>query len=176
MSPVTIYSLVASLVLAASLVAVLRVLPWHHLVLVGVVGTYINQWRWTAEVAVPWTSVEISSAAASQDFWLSTAIVVMYWVLFVVTSFVRRPVSQKERDIHFITNLLNTVGMLGLIAWQTWQYHHGQLYYLTAPASIRLCLRCISGQKVRAAVAVLVQCDNCSGPVRRQPATGIDGR
>jgi len=136
MSPVTIYSLVASLVLAASLVAVLRVLPWHHLVLVGVVGTYINQWRWTAEVAVPWTSVEISSAAASQDFWLSTAIVVMYWVLFVVTSFVRRPVSQKERDIHFITNLLNTVGMLGLIAWQTWQYHHGQLYYLTAPASI----------------------------------------
>ncbi len=136
MSPVTIYSLVATLVLAASLVAVLRVLPWHHLVLVGVVGTYINQWRWTAEVAVPWTSVEISSAAASQDFWLSTAIVVMYWVLFVVASFVRRPVSQKERDIHFITNLLNTVGMLGLIAWQTWQYHHGQLYYLTAPASI----------------------------------------
>jgi hypothetical protein len=137
MSPVTIYSLVASLVLAASLVAVLRVLPWHHLVLVGVIGTYLNHWRWLETSTALGAAAEAPATAdISKQFWLGIAIVAMYWAVFAAASFIRRPVTSEQRGVHLIANLLNTAGMLGFLGWQIWQYEHGHLYSLTATACV----------------------------------------
>ena len=53
-SPLTTFSLVAIGLLAASLLAVVRVMPWYHLALVGLGGTYICHFIWMGQAtAVP---------------------------------------------------------------------------------------------------------------------------
>ena len=144
MSPVTIFSLVASAILAASLVALLRLMPWHHLVMLGVAGTYLNHWRWIAVASTQSgmagspTGTQVFSSIDT-GFWLSTAILCFYWLLFVIASLVRKPPDATERYVRFTATVLNTIGMLGLVGWQTWQVHHGQLYNLTGPACIAYC-------------------------------------
>lgn len=141
MSPVTIFSLVASGLLAASLIVVIRLMPWQFLVLLGVAGTYLNHWRWISGIAAVWLEPVTQDPAfvdfsADQSFWLSTGILAFYWVLFVAVSLSRRPKSETDAKLHFVLSVANTVGFLSLSAWQIWDFHGGYLHFLAAPATV----------------------------------------
>ncbi len=124
-TPLNPYTLVAAAFLAASQIAVLRLLPWDYLIVVAVAGTYLNHGRWLGE-----------AAELRQEFWLSQAILGFYWLLFVAMLLVRKARTGQDRLIHLTINVANTVGMLGLSAWQILVIHGEHLYYLTAPAML----------------------------------------
>lgn len=124
-TPLNSYTLIATALLALSQIAVLRFLPWHYLVLVAVAGTYLNHGRWLGE-----------TIEQRPEFWLSQSVLCLYWLLFVTMLLVRDPKSRQESLLHLTVNVANTVGMLGLSAWQIWVLHGEHLHYLTAPALV----------------------------------------
>lgn len=128
-TPASLFSLIASGVLAASLVAALRSMPWYHLGIVGVVGTYLNHLLWlqkdTAIFAEP-----------SDVFWLTMSILALYWLIFVAMSFVRRPRDADELLMVLGLNLANTAGFLLLAAWQMQPAFSTDMHLLTGAAAI----------------------------------------
>ena len=140
MTPVTLGSLIASGVLAASMIVVLRLMPWYHLAFLGVIGTYLNHWKLIGGVSilqgVSPQNVPPTGLNSDQTFWLSTGILIFYWVLFVALSLMRKPETKDQENFITVSSIANTVGFLSLSLWQIWSYKHGSLFYLTAPASL----------------------------------------
>jgi hypothetical protein len=124
-TPLNAYTLAASALLAASQIAILRFFTWHYLALIAVAGTYLNHARWLGE-----------TVGVRPDFWLSQGILAFYWALFVLMGLVRRPMSGRESLIHLTVNVANTIGLLGLSAWQIWVLHGENLHALTASAML----------------------------------------
>ena len=142
LAPPTLMSLVASALLAASLVMVTRFLSWHYLAIAGVFGTYLNHWNWLRVVtnvlaAAANTSKPMSGVTPEIGFWLSSVILGFYWVLFALVSLNRSITSNRDRNIHIGVNVANTIGMLGLMAMQIKQQYAGDyLFSLTGPAAV----------------------------------------
>jgi hypothetical protein len=138
----TLMSLVASALLAASLVVVTRYMSWHELAIAGVLGTYLNHWNWLrvvnkAGAVATDASVSMSGMTAEQGFWLSSSILAFYWILFAVVSLNRSIVRERDSNIHIGINIANTMGMLGLMVLQINQHYAGDfLFSLTGPASV----------------------------------------
>jgi Predicted membrane protein (DUF2339) len=124
-TPLNAYTLAASALLAASQIAILRFFTWHYLALIAVAGTYLNHARWLGE-----------TIGARPEFWLSQAILAFYWALFVLIGLVRAPKSSRESLIHLTLNVANTIGLIGLSAWQIWVLHGENLHLLTASATL----------------------------------------
>ena len=138
----TLMSLVASALLAASLVVVTRFLSWHYLAVAGVLGTYLNHWNWLRTVnkalaAAADTSSPMSGITPDKGFWLSSTILAFYWALFALVSLNRSITSARDRNIHMGINVANTIGMLGLMMLQINQQYAGDyLFSLTGPSAV----------------------------------------
>jgi hypothetical protein len=143
-SPLNNYTLLTSGLLAASQLVVLRYLPWHHLALVAIAGTYLNHWRWlwpvlghpTASLLAGDTRTDVSELIGAPDFWLSQAVLAFYWLLFVATTLLRAPANRRETITQLTVSIANTIGMLTLSAWQIWIMHGEMVHYLTATATL----------------------------------------
>ncbi len=130
-SPVSLFSLFATAILAASLIAVLRSMPWYHLALVGVAATYLVHVLWLVRGAPAG-----QAAMTPQGFWLSESAVALYWLLFVIQVLVRKPASEPEARVAYTLNVVNTAGFLGLSAWQVWMTFDTNLYLLAAACMV----------------------------------------
>lgn len=108
-SPLTGFSLAASAILAASLLAVLRSIPWYHLGPLGIAGTYLNYLLWMQSPAA-----EVAAVDPAQMFWPSQGMLVFYWLLFTALAFVRKPATDRHEQISLIANAANTLSFLSL--------------------------------------------------------------
>ena len=108
-SPLTGFALVASAILAASLVAILRGTGSSALGLFGVAATYLNHLLW-----LEYRMGGPAQLVHTDSFWLAQGMLVLYWLLFSAFDFVLEPGNDTEEKIGFAASLANTVAFLGL--------------------------------------------------------------
>lgn len=128
-SPLSYFSLIAISILAATLIAILRVMPWYHLGLAGVAATYVTHLFWQG------TAGDVASVSMG-SLWLSQGILAFYWFIFVISAFVRRPQGRKEEDISIALNVSNTVGFFALSGWQLLVIAPNDIYLLTGAGAM----------------------------------------
>ena len=114
-SPVTIFTLVAGLLLAIGLIFVTFREHWYELELVGLCGLYLNHLLWLLKV-LPDGGVPNQPFA---HFTASAALILAYWLLFRLSYVLRKPANRREELISSATAILNSAGMLGLLKYQS---------------------------------------------------------
>ena len=107
-----VFSLTASVVLALALVVVTTVRHWAWLELGGLIAVYLSHLVWL-------TKVLPENHAAFAEFWPSAALILLYWLIFRLAYVLRTPRDQKEENISSLSAVLNSVGVLGLLKFQS---------------------------------------------------------
>jgi uncharacterized membrane protein len=107
-----VFSLTASLVLALALVVVTTVRHWAWLELAGLAAVYLSHLVWL-------TRVLPENHAAFADFWPSTILILLYWLIFRLAYVLRTPLDQSEENISSLSAVLNSTGVLGLLKLQS---------------------------------------------------------
>jgi uncharacterized membrane protein len=107
-----VFSLAASAVLALGLVVVTRLRHWAGLELAGVVAVYLTHWVWLSQV-LPQNHAEFA------EFWPSTALILLYWLIFRLAYVLRTPLDQHEENLSSLSAVLNSGGVLGLLKFQS---------------------------------------------------------
>lgn len=138
LTPVSQQSLLASALLAAGLAVVSWAMSWQYLLAGGVIAAYSNHWFWLQRFAASQAGAPAFPLEnPTQGFWISTAIVVFYWIIFAAVSLSRRMDKEMSRQLHLSVGVANAVGMLGLMTLQLTQGYGGHyLGFLTAPAAL----------------------------------------
>ena len=106
-----VFSLTASVVLAVALVVVTTVRHWAWLEFAGLIAVYLSHLVWL-------TKVLPENHAAFAEFWPSTALILLYWLIFRLAYVLRTPLDQQEENISSLSAVLNSVGVLGLLKFQ----------------------------------------------------------
>jgi len=130
-SPITEFSLGASLVLAVSLVLIVSRTRWCSLGLFGVAATYLNHVLWLEFRMggfVPRPSLEI--------FWLGQGMLIVYWLVFSAFDFLLAPAAEREKRAAIGINLANTVAFLALSLRQVGAVFPESRYVLTGSAGL----------------------------------------
>jgi len=107
-----VFSLAASVVLAVALVIVTTKRHWAWLELAGVIAVYLSHLAWLTQV-LP------ENHATFTEFWPSTALILLYWCIFRVAYVFRTPRDQNEENISSLSAVLNSIGVLGLLKYQS---------------------------------------------------------
>ena len=107
-----VFSLTASAVLALGLVVVTTMRHWAWLELTGLIAVYLSHFVWL-------TRVLPENHAAFTEFWPSTALILLYWLIFRLAYVFRTPLDQKEENISSLSAVLNSTGVLGLLKLQS---------------------------------------------------------
>jgi hypothetical protein len=107
-----VFSLAASAVLALALVVVTTLHHWVWLELAGLAAAYLNHLVWLTQV-LP------QNNTAFTDFWPSTALILLYWLIFRLAYVLRTPRDQNEENISSLSAVLNSIGVLGLLKYQS---------------------------------------------------------
>jgi len=87
-----VFSLAASVVLAIALVIVTTVRHWAWLELAGLIAVYLSHFVWLTQV-LP------QDHAAFAQFWPSTALILLYWLIFRLAYVFRTPLNPHEENL-----------------------------------------------------------------------------
>ena len=107
-----VFSLTASVVLAVGLVTVTTLRHWAWLELTGLITVYLSHLVWLMRV-LP------ENHAAFAEFWPSTVLILLYWLIFRLAYVLRTPRDQAEENISSLSAVLNSIGVLGLLKFQS---------------------------------------------------------
>lgn len=107
-----IFSLAGSAVLALGLVVVTHVRHWAALEAVGVVAVYGSHFVWL-------TRVLPDNHASFTEFWPSTILILLYWLIFRLAYVLRKPLDQNEDNISSLAAVMNAGGVLALLKYQS---------------------------------------------------------
>jgi hypothetical protein len=114
-SHVTVFSLVASGILAVGLVYVTSREHWVELELAGLVCVYLNHFLWL-ERLLPTRG---GPGHPFPEFFPSTGLILFYWLVFRLAYVRRVPRSNKEELISTVAAVLNSAGVLALLKYQS---------------------------------------------------------
>ena len=107
-----VFSLAASVVLAIALVIVTTVRHWAWLELAGLIAVYLGHFVWLTQV-LP------QDHAAFAQFWPSTALILLYWLIFRLAYVFRTPLNPHEENLSSLAAVFNSIGVLGLLKYQS---------------------------------------------------------
>jgi len=107
-----VFSLAASAILAIALVVVTTAYHWAVLELCGLIAVYVSHFVWLGEV-LP------QNHASFAEFWPSTALILLYWLIFRLAYVLRTPLNKREEDISSVSAIVNSAGVLGLLKFQS---------------------------------------------------------
>ncbi len=130
-SPLTGFSLGASLVLAVSLVLILSRTRWYFLGLFGVAATYFNHLLWL-ELRMG----GFATRPSLETFWLGQGMLILYWLVFSAFSFILAPSATREKRAGVAINLTNTLAFLGLSFGQVSAVFPESRYLFTGVAGL----------------------------------------
>ena len=130
-SPITGFTLLASFILAASLVLILRKARWNHLALFGIAATYLNHAIW-----LEFKMGGFASRPPLDTFWLSQGMLILYWLLFAAFDFISQPGTKREEQVGVGINLANTVAFLALSFRQAWPVFPAYRYLFSGAAGL----------------------------------------
>jgi hypothetical protein len=119
LSNVTLFSLVASALLAGALAFIVYRERWYALGLAGLIGVYFNHALWLHRV-LPSGGVP---GHPFPDFVPSAILILSYWLIFRLIYVLRPPPQAPTHDLNQVlatfTALLNSAGLLGLLKYQS---------------------------------------------------------
>ena len=107
-----IFSLAASAILAIALVVVTTIRHWAVLELCGLIAVYTSHFVWL-------TKVLPDNHADFAEFWPSTALILLYWLIFRLAYVRRTPLDKHEENLSSVSAILNSGGVLGLLKFQS---------------------------------------------------------
>jgi uncharacterized membrane protein len=114
-SHVTVFSLVAGLLLALGLVYVTSRQRWYELELAGLVSVYLNHFVWLQRVLPEGGQ----PGHPFPEFFASAALLLLYWLIFRVAYVLRSPRNSREELLSSVTAILNAAGLLSLLKYQS---------------------------------------------------------
>jgi hypothetical protein len=114
-SHVTLFSLVAGAILAASLVYIAAREYWFELGLAGLCGVYINHFIWLLRVLPDGGQI----GHPFPEFFASAVLLLLYWFIFRLFYILRVPQDRHQELIASLTAILNSVGLLALLKYQS---------------------------------------------------------
>ena len=114
-SHVTVFSLVAGLLLALGLVYVTSRQRWYELELAGLVSVYLNHFVWLQRVLPEGGQ----PGHPFPEFFASAGLLLLYWLIFRVAYVLRSPRNSREELISSVTAILNAAGLLSLLKYQS---------------------------------------------------------
>jgi uncharacterized membrane protein len=114
-SHVTVFSLVAGLLLAVGLVYVTSRQHWYELELAGLVSVYLNHFLWLQRVLPEGGQ----PGHTFPQFFASAGLLLLYWLIFRIAYVLRSPRSSREELISSVTAVLNAAGLLSLLKYQS---------------------------------------------------------
>ena len=142
-----VFSLSASAVLALGLVVVTRFRHWAGLEVAGVIAVYLTHWVWLSQVLPP-------DHSEFAQFWPSTALILLYWVIFRSAYVWRTPLDQHEENLSSLAAVLNSGGVLGLLRFQS-AHPEWAFWALAALGGIEMALAFVVRARRRQAFVVL---------------------
>lgn len=142
-----VFSLAASAILAIALVIVTTLRHWAMLELCGLIAVYTSHFVWLTEVLPP----EHSTFA---QFWPSTALILLYWLIFRFAYVLRTPLDRREENLSSISAIANSAGVLGLLKFQS-AHPEWAFWALVVLGAIEMTLAWWSRSKRRQAFVVL---------------------
>jgi len=113
-SQVTVYSLVAGVILALGLVVIVGRMQWFELEIFGIAAAYLNHWWWLRRIIEPMGAHKHKFP----EFFVSAAILLVYWATFRA-SYILRRCDERQEKVSTIAALLNSVGLLALLKYQS---------------------------------------------------------
>jgi Predicted membrane protein (DUF2339) len=150
-SQVTLFSLLASAVLAVGLEVVCVREAWYLLEVAGVVAAYGNHFLWLDR-----TLGQYGGPGHSFPMWGgSTAVLVLFWAIFRVGYCVRRPVDETAEGVSGLVAVVNSIGILGLMKYQSFHPEWSFRALLTLGA-VEMTLAFVMRGRRRPAFSVLV--------------------
>jgi hypothetical protein len=113
-SQVSVYSLAAGAVLALGLVVIVGRMQWFELELFGIAAAYLNHWWWLRRIIEPMGGHK----HAFPEFVASAGLLIAYWAIFRA-SYILRHCDERQEKVSTIAALLNSVGLLALLKYQS---------------------------------------------------------
>lgn len=113
-SQVTVFSLIAEVILAGGLVVIVGRMQWFELEIFGILAAYGNHWWWVSKIIEPMGEPK----HPFPEFVPSVAILLCYWAIFRASYIVRRCDERQER-VSSIAALLNSGLLLGVMKYQS---------------------------------------------------------
>ena len=142
-----VFSLTASAVLAIALVVVTTIRHWAVLELLGLLSVYFSHLVWL-------TRVLPQNHAPFTEFWPSTALILLYWLIFRLAYVLRTPLDKNEENISSVSAVFNSGGVLGLLKFQS-AHPEWAFWALLALGCLEMALAFWSRPKRRQAFVVL---------------------
>jgi len=142
-----VFSLTASVVLAVALVIVTTLRHWDWLELAGLITVYLSHLVWL-------TRVLPDDHAAFTQFWPSTALILIYWLIFRLAYIFRTPLNQSEENISSLSAVFNSIGVLGLLKYQS-AHPEWAFWALISLGVIEMALAFVVRERRRQAFVVL---------------------
>jgi hypothetical protein len=113
-SEIPIGGLVASALLAASLVVILRQRNWYMVEPLAIIATYAVHWMWLNQVYE-----RMGGRKPFPEFAGSVALLSAYWAIYLVSYFLREAKEQRQEWLLTASFLLNAAGYLILLHYQS---------------------------------------------------------
>ncbi len=107
-----VFSLAASAILAIALVVVTTIRHWAVLELCGLIAVYVSHFVWL-------TKVLPDNHGDFAEFWPSTALILLYWLIFRLAYVLRTPLDKREENLSSVSAIVNSGGVLGLLKFQS---------------------------------------------------------
>jgi len=110
----TVYALSAGVILAIGIVGVALKMGWYELEVFGILASFGNHFYWLYKLYP--TGV---AGHPFLQFWPSTIILVLYWLIFRVSYVARGIRNPRDERISTIAALMNTVLLLAVMKFQS---------------------------------------------------------
>ena len=109
-----VYSLVAGVILALGIVAIALRMMWYELEIFGILASFANHFYWLYK-----NYPDGVAGHAFPQFWASTLILILYWLVFRISYVARRIRTPRDESLSTIAALLNSVCLLAVMKFQS---------------------------------------------------------
>jgi uncharacterized membrane protein len=141
------FSLAASAILAIALVVVTTIRHWAVLEFCGLIAVYVSHFVWL-------TKVLPDNHGDFAEFWPSTALILLYWLIFRLAYVLRTPLDKREENLSSVSAIVNSGGVLGLLKFQS-AHPEWAFWALVALGAFEMGLAWWAKEKRRQAFVVL---------------------
>ncbi|MFY9732982.1 MAG: DUF2339 domain-containing protein [Candidatus Acidiferrales bacterium] len=131
-SEIPMGGLVASALLAASLVVILRGRRWFVVEPLAIIATYAVHWMWLDQVYE-----KMGAYRPFPEFPMSLALLTAYWAIYLTSYFLREDKTQRESNLLTASFLLNAAGYLALLHHQSF-HPEWRFWFLLAAGAVYL--------------------------------------
>jgi Predicted membrane protein (DUF2339) len=131
-------ALVATLLLAASLVVILRARQWYALEPLAIMATYALHWIWLNQIYEA-----IGGHKPFPQLMSSITVLTAYWAVYLISYFLRKPASLQQTQLLTASFLLNAAGYLFVLHYESF-HPSWRFWFLLAAGAVYVAISAFS--------------------------------